>query len=104
MRKRVWYDSIDNLERGIVNLTISLVENIESLTLLEVLMNILSKIKELSKGDFIRHNETYGLAKAEKIVAIAIRFGHKYATSWLDHSSFSRLLTLNDIYNLHGWR
>jgi len=51
MRKRVWYNSIDNLERGIVNLTISLVENIESLTLLEVLMNILSKIKELSKGD-----------------------------------------------------
>ena len=104
MRKRVWYNSIDGLERGIVNLTICLVENIESLTLLNVLKNILNKIKESSKSVFIRYYETYGLSKAEKVVKLAVGFGCEYATTWLNYSSFSRLLTLNDWYDPSGRR
>ena len=104
MRKRVWYNSIDSLERGIVNLTISLIENIKSLTLFRVLKSILKKIKESSKSFFIRYHEKYGLAKAEKVVKLAVSYGCEYATTWLNYSSFSRLLTLNDMNDPLGWR
>jgi hypothetical protein len=104
IRKRVWYNTIDSVERGIVNLTISLVENIESLTLLKVLKSILNKIKESSKSVFIRHFETYGFAKAEEIVKLAVSFGYECAATWLNYPSFSLLLTLNDMNAPHGWR
>jgi hypothetical protein len=87
-----------------VDLTISLVENIESLTLLKVLKSILNKIKESSKSDFIRYFETYGFAKAEEVVKLAVGFGYESATTWINYPSFSRLLTLNDMNTPPGWR
>lgn len=104
IRKRIWYKAIDSIDRGIVNLTINLVENIKSLTLLKVLKSILKKIKESHKSDFIKHCETYGLIKAEKIVKQAIDFGYEYATTWLSYRSFSQLLALNGMNDPHGWR
>jgi len=104
IRKRIWYNAIDSLERGIVNLTINLVENIESLTLLKVLKSILNKLNEISKSDFIRHFETYGFAKAEEVVKLAVGFGYESATNWINYPSFARLLTLNDMNTPHGRR
>jgi hypothetical protein len=95
----MWYNLFDSLERRIVNLTISLFDNIESLTLMKELKSILNKILESSKGDFIRYSENYGAKKAKNIVKIALSFGYSFASTWLYDSSFQRLLTLNEIYN-----
>ena len=43
LRKRVWYRAIDDLERGIINLTVRVVEDVKSLTLIHVLEGIVAR-------------------------------------------------------------
>jgi hypothetical protein len=71
---------------------------------MKVLKRILKKIADKSKSDFIQHFEMYGAEKAEKFVILAIDFGGEYASTWLNDSSYARLITLNDMYNAPGWR
>jgi hypothetical protein len=104
IRKRTWFNAIDVLERGIVNLTIDQVEKVESLTLSRVLLKICKKIKEASKSIFIRYYESYGLEKAATIVEQAVKLGNDNASNWLLNSSFSMLITLNYMYGPIGWR
>ena len=40
LRKRVWYRAIDDLERGIINLTVRVVENVKSHNLVQALEGI----------------------------------------------------------------
>ena len=40
IRKRVWYRAIDDLERGIINLTVRVVENVKSHNLVQALEGI----------------------------------------------------------------
>ena len=103
LRKRVWYKALDKLERGIMNLTISIVDRVKSDTLAKELVKIIVKIRDASKSAFIRQVECYGVNKVQDIVAQANRFGSRVADEWLRDVGFAWLLTLNMLHSPPGW-
>jgi len=103
LRKRVWYKALDEIERGIVNLTISVVESVKSLTLVRELVKILAKLREAFKSAFVKHVEDYGFRKLMDVINVAVGFGNVEALKW-GSESFARLLALNNFNNPVGWR
>ena len=53
LRKRVWYRALDRVERGIIDLTICVVEKVQSQVLAKELVKILVKLRDASKSAFI---------------------------------------------------
>lgn len=103
LRRRVWYKALDGIERGIINLTISVVEGVKSPTLMREISKILVKLQEAFKGAFTRHMEEYGSRKLVDIIKIALSFGNEEALRW-GIDSFARLLTVNNYNNPVGWK
>jgi hypothetical protein len=102
MRKHVWYRVLDKVEREIVNLTISIIDEVRSFTLSQTLHGILDKVRDASKTAFMRTVESYGVCRAVKSIEQARRFGY-IVKGWLDDEAFPRLLALNHMYNPSGW-
>lgn len=103
LRKRVWYKALDGIERGIVNLTISVVESVKSPTLVRELSKILAKLREAFKSAFIKHVEDYGFKKLMDVINVAVGFGNVEALKW-ESESFAKLLAVNNYNNPVGWR
>jgi hypothetical protein len=103
LRKRIWYKVIDGIERGIINLTISIVDNVKSHTLEKEIIKILNKLKEASKNIFSTHYEIFGLNKVKELVEIAMSFGNTSALKWINDETYAKLVTVNDINNPVGW-
>jgi hypothetical protein len=102
LRRRVWYRVLDGIERGIVNLTISVVEGVRSPTLFRELSKILVKLREALKNAFTRHLEEYGYRKALGIIKIALSFGNEEALRW-EVASIAKLLAVNNYNDPVGW-
>ena len=64
LRKRGWYRAIDDLERGIINLTVRVVEDVKSLTLIHVLEGIVEKIRLACMSVYSRRHLEFSLGKA----------------------------------------
>ena len=104
LRRHIWYNTLDTIERGIINLTINIVDNVQSLTLAKEIMKIIKKLLDASKSEFTKHYENIGLQMAKNRVSIAVNFGNTSAKSWLMNESFAKLITMNDFYNPTGWK
>ena len=102
LRKRVWYKALDGIERGIINLTISVVGGVKSPTLMREISKILVKLREAFKSAFTRHLN-YGSRKLVDILKIALGFGNQAALGW-ETDSFAMLLTVNNYNNPVGWK
>ena len=103
LRKRVWFEALDGVERGIVNLTISVVGSVRSLTLVHALSRILAKLRVAFRGAFVRHVEEYGWGRLMDVVQVSLSWGNAGAVGWRTEG-FARLLALNDYHNPVGWR
>jgi hypothetical protein len=103
LRKRVWYKALDEIERGIVNLTISIVERVKSRLLMQEISKILDKLREAFKSAFTRHVEDYGFKKLMDVINVAVSFGNQEALKW-GSESFAKLLAVNNYNNPVGWK
>ena len=103
LRKRVWYKALDGLERGIVNLTIELVERVKSLRLAEMIASILEKLEGALRSEFARQLEAYGYGRMRAVIGVALGIGCREALGWAGEG-FARFLTVNNMYNPVGWR
>ena len=79
MRRGVWFSALDKVERGIMVLTIRVVDFVRSERLGREIVRILAKLKEAFKSRFVRHMEPYGLETARRIAAQAVEFGNYLA-------------------------
>jgi len=102
LRRRVWYKVLDDLERGIVNLTICVVESVRSPTLMREISRILVKLRGALETAFERHLG-YGFSRVAGIVEVAVGFGNEGARGW-GTDAFAWLLAVNEYYNPVGWR
>jgi len=93
LRKGIWFKTLDNLERNIINLTAKLVDRVESAVLGVIIVKILYKLLEPLKSSFMRRIGL-GMKKASEIVAQSQAWGNEKAESWAKDDSFIRYLTL----------
>jgi len=101
LRKRVWFKALDGVERGIINLTIGVVERVRSPTLAREVSLILEKLREALKSAFVRHVEDYGYGKLAGVIGVAVSFGNVAALGW-GSESFARLLAVNNFNDPGG--
>ena len=103
LRRKVWYSALDRVERGILSLTSQVVDRVESRVLGVMLVKIIAKLKEALKSPFVKHVESYGLAKAQGLVEQALGFGCEAARGWLQDKGFARYLAFIDFNKPSGW-
>ena len=99
IRRRVYHRALDRLERGILELSTRLLDEVRNLVLLEQLLDIVNKLEEAVKSRYQRHLESFGARRVTEIILQALRFGYKEAVGWLRDKSFVEYLTA---MNLNG--
>ncbi len=95
LRRRVWFKSLSRLERGIIDLTLKYVDNIKSSKLAKIVTVIIEKLQVSMESKAERLVRTVGLALAQKVSEIAVRWGNRLAKDWAKDREFARFLVFN---------
>ena len=95
LRRGLWFQALNRIERGIIDLTVKYVDNIKSAKLAKVLTAILVKLQTTTESMIDRLVRTIGLSLTQKISNIAISWGNHLATSWANDFAFARFLVVN---------
>jgi hypothetical protein len=95
LRRGVWFRILNRVERGIIDLTVKYVDNIKSTKLAKVVSAIIQKLQVSMESKAERLVRTVGLALAQKISEIAVRWGNRLAASWAKDREFAKFLVLN---------
>ena len=102
LRKRVWYSTLDNLERGILTVAARVIDEVKSTLLNVQLVKIIAKLKEASLGRLARQIRDFGGRRAKEISLIGVRFGSSYARGWVD-DGFARYFAFISLNLPIGW-
>lgn len=94
LQRKVWFSSLDRVERGIINLAVRVVFRVKSVVLGVEIMKILDKLRCAMKGKFVRWMEKYGLYRAFELSRLSVKLGNENAKYWSSDSGFARYLTL----------
>ncbi len=93
LRRRVWYGTLDRVERGLVDLTIRWVDKVRSRRLTETLLRILAKLV-LAMEQGMARVLTVGRELALRASVLAVGWGNLQAYAWRFDESFWRGLAL----------
>jgi hypothetical protein len=104
LRRRLWFKALDTLERGFYNLTCEVVDRVESLVVYREILDVVVKLRNALKGEFVRLVESVGVAKAWRVAGYAIEWGNNRASRWNKESCFARYHTLVEMHCSSGWR
>jgi hypothetical protein len=99
LKKGIWYKTTSRLERGIINLSIKILDKVKSSALGIEIVNIVANLKKMLKSPFLKHMETYGIKQASKIAEYASILGYNGAKSLFHDNDYVRYITLLDYYN-----
>jgi len=103
LRRKVWYNALDRVERGILSLTSQIVDRVESRVLGVELVKILAKLRDAMKSAFTRHVESYGFKRVVQLVEQAKAMRCERALEWLHDMCFIRYLAFIDINQPIGY-
>jgi hypothetical protein len=95
LRRGVWFRALNKVERGVLDLTVKLVDNIRSATLATVVTAILDKLTLAMESTVDRLVRTVGMSLAQKVSTIAVSWGNRLAHEWADDRDFARFLAFN---------
>ncbi len=96
LRQKVWYKSLNHLERSIIDLTVKYVDSIKSAKLAQVVTGIVSKLESALESIVDRLARSVGLSLAQKISSIAVSWGNRSAHAWADDLAFARYLAVTN--------
>ncbi len=103
LRRRVWFGVLTRLERGVIDLTIRLVDRIRSARLGLVVGRIVCKLLKALRSGFMVRVERVGSDLAERVSRIAVSWGYADASSWVGDLGFVRYLGISAVNNISGW-
>jgi hypothetical protein len=103
LRKRIWYKTLDDIERSIFSLSVTVCNKIHSNLLNIQLEKIIAKLKNVIKSEFVRYFERFGIARMITIQKQAIDFGYNKANGLKLDYKFLRYLMFLDYNQPMGW-
>ena len=103
LRRGVWFNALDQLERGILTLSAKVIDGVRSGLLNIQLVKILAKLRDASKTEFVRHLERFGMERVRTVRAQAGAFGCEWAEGLVGDFGFLRYLMLLDWNQPIGW-
>jgi hypothetical protein len=103
LRRKVWYGTLDRVERGILSLAAEVVDRVESFVLGVELVKIIRKLNEAMKSRFARCRDEFGFRRARVVVGQALSFGYEMAAGWASDLDFIRYVTFIRVNTVLGW-
>jgi hypothetical protein len=98
MRSGVWYRALNRIDRVLVDLTIKVTKNnVRSISLINQLLSVTTKIEALLENKLSRTTREYGLPLASRLSQFAQNWGNKSALSWSSDLDFARYLAVNKL-------
>jgi hypothetical protein len=91
-RRGVWFRVLNRVERGIVDLTVKVVDCIKSGRLAKMLEAIVEKLQLALENKADKLVRTIGLPLARKISNIAVSWGNLLASKWAEDRVFAMYL------------
>ena len=95
LKRKVWFRSLNRVERGIIDLTVKYVDNIKSIKLAKVVTAIIERLTLAMETFADKLVRTIGLPLTRKISNIAVSWGNRLAFMWADDRGFARFLAFN---------
>ncbi len=92
LRKRVWFGTLDRVERGVVDITLRITDRIRSPVLIRVLLKIVLKLRDALESKFLKTAEEIGYDIARKSTELAYTWGSHEAKDWRSELHFIRYL------------
>jgi hypothetical protein len=97
LRRGVWFRDLKHSERKLLDLTIRVVQRVQSFILAKLVSRIVSKLCEAMESRILRLMRTEGRTLAEKISKIAEGWGNRVARSWAKDCGFMQYLTITNL-------
>ena len=96
-RRGIWFRMLSRVERGLVDLSIKVVEKVRSLVLARSLTSIVEKLLEAMESKVTRLMRTVGRQLAQKLSEIAQSWGNKSTKLWANDPSFIQHLAVTQM-------
>lgn len=97
MRSGVWFKALTRLDRALVDLTIKVADIVRSSSLAKSLLVVAGKLDGLLENRFKNTLRAVGFPLAEKISALAEKWGNISAGKWREDLAFVRFLAVMHI-------
>lgn len=94
MRAGVWFRALPRIDRVLVDLTITVTDNIRSAHLAKSIFAVVGKLEGLLESSVLKSLRLIGRPLAEKISSVAQKLGNTSAKSWANDSSFAFFLAV----------
>ncbi len=102
--KKIWFRTLSHFERSLINLTITVVDEVKSSKLSGILNSIILRLEDAFESSFQRRAWQKGRAMAEKLVQIAYSWGYKAALEWLKDRTYALYLGVSSMNALKMFR
>ena len=97
IRCGVWFSDLKDVERKLLDLTIAVVERVQSVRLAKVVSSIVEKLLQSVESRLSRLMRVRGRNLAEKLSRIAQDWGNKAAVHWADDLGFVEYLAVASV-------
>src|SRR4030067_2419167 len=97
MRSGVWFRALRRSDRALIDLTIKVASTVRSATLARSILALARKLEGIMESSFSRVINEVGFPLAQKISALAQKWGSTSARIWASDSSFAHFLAVMHI-------
>jgi hypothetical protein len=94
MRAGVWFKALPTIDRVLIDLTIKVAENVHSASLAKSIFAVIGKLEGLLTSSVLKSLKLVGSPLAEKISAVAQKWGNVSAKNWATDPSFAVFLAI----------
>jgi hypothetical protein len=99
LRSGLWFRTLNKIERALVNLTIKVVNYVQSRTLVEILSSIIAKLDDALETGVLQALREVGFPLAYKLSSLAQKWNNESARNWMYDVSFAKFLAIMHINN-----
>lgn len=94
MRKGVWFRALPRIDRVLIEVTLRVTCNVRSLVLMKCLCEVAKKLEALLESRLSVATRKFGFPLAQKLGAIAQKWGNESAKEWGLNLRFARYLAV----------
>ncbi len=94
-RRGTWFRAIDQVERGLIDLTLRCLKHVKSTKLAKVLVAVIAKLQNATGSSQDRLVRMIGVPLAKKVSVTAVGWGNISALAWAEDLSFARFLAID---------
>jgi hypothetical protein len=95
VRCGIWFRTLNTIERALINLTIKVVNHVQSCTLAEILSSIIAKLEDAFESSrIVQALKEVGFPLAHKLSLLAQKWRNESARDWMYDVSFAKFLAI----------